>query len=163
MVFFFQHFKYFSWTSLFLTRSQPNSYHCFSVCNVLFFSSYFQDFLFIFGFQKSDYDVHRSSFSLYLFILWFAKLLESIDLCITIDFGNFGHSFFRYFFCFISPSSTFGTLISHVLNFLTLFHRSLGICSCFFFMFFGMNNFCCLSFKFTDFFLCHLYSSTKPN
>ena len=62
------------------------------MCNALFFCSYFQDFLSLWF--SEVYDVHRSSYSLYFFILWFAELLESIDLYVVIDFGSLGHYFF---------------------------------------------------------------------
>ena len=62
------------------------------MCDALFFCSYFQDFLSLWF--SEVYDVHRSSYSLYFFILRFTEFLESIDLYLVIDFGNLGHYFF---------------------------------------------------------------------
>lgn len=60
--------------------------HYFSVATVKIFFSWFSEV----------YDVHRSSYSLYFFILWFVELLESIDLYLVIDFGNLGHYYFFF-------------------------------------------------------------------
>lgn len=53
------------------------SNQCSFVCNVLFFSSCFQDFFFIFGFHTFGYAVHRYGF-LYVLPAW--SLLSFLDL-----------------------------------------------------------------------------------
>lgn len=95
---------------------------------LLFFSRCFQDILFLFFAQKFDSDVYKCTFLCISFILWITELLKSVNPSLSPDFGKFGHYFFKKYFALFSLSSTFGILISYVLNVLMLSHRSLRIC-----------------------------------
>lgn len=142
-----------------------NSYCQFPVCDILLISSCSQHFLLV--------CVLRSLTMMFMDVVFFVFIHAVFHwaswICRCVFFTRFWKIWsllFQIFFPILFPlPSTFGTRISHALNFLVLSHRSLRICSCFSIfvsLFFRMNNFCWLVFKLTDSSLCHLYS-TKPN
>ena len=69
--------------------------NCFSSeGKVMFFSCCFQDFFFVFSFQKFDYDMFWCGFLCFFPCLWCVHTLKSA--CLLLTFGSFG-PFLAYF------------------------------------------------------------------
>lgn len=100
--------------------------------------------------------------------LEFNQLLECVGFFLLPNLGSFWALFFPSIFSAPAfSSSPLETPMTLMLYLLLWYHRSLRICSVFFFslffsLIFNLGNFCCSAFQFVDYFSRPLYSAVEP-
>ena len=155
-------FSHFLLSSMIQTRN-PQSFRSFLCEYCLLSVCSFQEFSFVWSFQKLNYDVAWISL---VYPTWeFAQPLEAVDVHLSPNLWTFLLLFFRALF-HSSLSYPSETPIIQILALLLLAHGSLRLSSFFFqFIFsllFKLSKLYYSVLKLTNSILCHLHSTTEP-
>lgn len=136
-----------------------------SVWNVSFSSRCFQNFIFVFGFQKFGYDVPKCVFSL-IYYVWDSLLLWSAVCSFSFILGKFDHYLFENILCAIV--SIFSYNCNHKCPIILHYPITIGyfILSLFYLLFFfcfvSVWIFHCSNIKFANSFYCYIQTTDSP-
>ena len=131
------------------------------------FSGCFQDFFFVFSFQKFNYDVSLAWISLDFSSLGIIQFLESVDLYLFPNLRSFRHYFFQMLFQCYSPSRLWVSDDIYVNPFVTVlqvlemlsFLKSILLLLLLLFL--TLGKFYWFVFRFFEFILCYVHPTIE--